>query len=181
MLQELYKSLDTNQPLSKRHKINDFLGFGFRKDDVVLDPLIDRWESSSRQTHARFCWWVDEKFRPYANHALAVGERIRNNGLFQELYESTQKILAEVERPQPHGAAYVTVLQIKAAVVIFAAAVLFRLDTIESLKSGCMSYWYALAAELSRVLAQDQDAAGSEPLINATRDLRLLIEGARTQ
>lgn len=58
----LYESLNTNSPLYKRHSLSNWLGFGLRKDDLALDPFMDRWEKADCQTISRFHWWDSSPF-----------------------------------------------------------------------------------------------------------------------
>jgi len=175
----LYKSLDTNSPLYKRHSLNNWLGFGLRKDDIALDPFMDRWERADRQTMSRFQWWLNGKFRPYINHGCTLSERRLNGEEIDLLIAYSINVLEKIEEIQGNGVGYVTTLEIRAAVVACAAARLFEFRDTPSVglveHDACQNQWYEYAQGLAQKLSAE-GRRGSQELASAMLNLRAIIE-----
>lgn len=117
---EFFDGVDRS--LHKRHEINNFLGFGFRKDDVVLEPLKDRWTDPDNVPLDRLIFWVDNKLSPYVNHWGNPRERVNNNRILQALSGDVQKVIRELNQDlpkDPSGIEYTSISEIKMAVIFF--------------------------------------------------------------
>ncbi len=119
---EFFNGVDRS--LHKRHEINNFLGFGFRKDDVVLEPMKDRWTDPDNVPLDRLIYWVDNKLSPYVNHWGNPMERANNNHILRTLSEDVQKVIRELHQhlpKNPSGVEYTSIYEIKIAVAFLIA------------------------------------------------------------
>lgn len=117
----LFDSIDRSQ--RKRHQINNFLGFGFRKDDVVLEALKDQWTDRDRVPLPRVEYWVNKKFIPYLNHWGSPSDRLENRRIASLLQLDLEHVLKKIHEgnSNPNSAYDVaSVLEIKVAIVLFA-------------------------------------------------------------
>lgn len=108
-----FKSID--QSLRQRHQLNNYLGFGFKKDDIVLDALKDRWTDEDRVPLSRIEFWFNRKFIPYLNHWCSLSERAENKKIATALWLVLDQLLKKIHegRGDDNEA---SVLEIKVAI-----------------------------------------------------------------
>ena len=123
VLSEYYRGIDTS--LYKQHKLNDFLGFGFKKDDIKLEALKDRWTSWDAVPIDRVRYWAERKLAPYSKHGVGISERIAIDEVIDRLNSQVIFLISEVhknETTNPRGIELCSVPEVKTA-VIFSAAI----------------------------------------------------------
>lgn len=173
----LINSLESNAPIAKRHKLNDWLGFGFKKDDLILEPFIDRWERYDSQTISRFHWWLNEKFLPFINHGCSIPIRMLNASEIRTLEESSVKILKNSQEGQ-YG--YLTTVEIRAAVIATAAASSYSCRLSAGIGDNeyqqSQQNWYQLGYQIAEKL-RSSAKPGSVELSSAMINLQAICEG----
>jgi hypothetical protein len=107
--------------LRKRHEVNNFLAFGFRKDDVVLEPMKDRWTDAESVPLARLNFWVNNKLLQYLNHWASIPERSANNEILSLLCSDVEEVLRKLHKDlpkDPSGIEYASIYEIKMAIAL---------------------------------------------------------------
>jgi len=107
-----FESIDKS--LRQRHQLNNYLGFGFRKDDVVLDALKDRWTDEDHVPLSRLEFWFNRKFIPYLNHWCSLSERSENRRIATALWFDLDQLLRKIHDCRDDCEA--SVLEIKVAI-----------------------------------------------------------------
>jgi hypothetical protein len=172
ILVEVYKSLETNEALAKSHKLNDFLGFGLRKDDLRLQPFIDRWENPDNQSHDRLVGWINVHVRPYVNHAKSLSIRALQNAVLDDLIAGTKGMLTKLERPNGRGSGSVTLQHIQAAVVLTSAQLIARFPKeLEPNRGVYIVHWHNCALRLSLKLESQISFDVERELVDVTESL----------
>lgn len=178
----IHDSLERNEPITKRHKLNDFLGFGLRKDDVCLNPFMDNFERWHHQTHSLFSAWVNTRVRPYVNHAESLETRRLQNAVLEDLVNGAGQILKHVEQPYNSEQMRVTSLQIHASVIVAAAALIARFSSsLEPNRSTYLLFWYNAGLRISYKLQAQATSDADREFIAVARDLQSVIEASSSQ
>lgn len=113
-----------DRSLSKRHEINNFLAFGFRKDDVVLNALKDRWTDAESVPLQQLNYWVDNKLSLYLNHWSGISERVENNQILHFICSGVENVIRESHQDSPKdpsGNEYTSIHEIKVAIALIIA------------------------------------------------------------
>ena len=111
-----------DRPLRKRHEINNFLAFGFRKDDVILEALIDRWTDAEEVPLSRLNYWAKNKLLPYLNHWGSFFERAEKDQIvhiFSSGVEEMIRMLHQDLPKDPTDIEYTSIWEIKVAIALF--------------------------------------------------------------
>ena len=119
-LSQLHSLIDPQEQedTRKRHWLNDFLGFGFSKEDIVLPKLIDQWTDPNRIALSTFLYWVEHKLYPFVAHNDNILEKRKHKNTLIFLSGQVEKIIKTTDI-QNRGEHFITnVDELKATIVI---------------------------------------------------------------
>lgn len=167
----------------KRHELNNHLSFGFRKDDVVLWALNDRWTNENEVVLEQLKFWMTKKLGPYLNHWESFPNRIKNDQIIRFMIEDLDMITRSLHQDYPKDPHLVcaSIHEIKISVIFILMCYIVNNKGTSIPKQYAiteLNYWKSRADEIVKNLFGDLNIPIEhqyKPLIRLVNEVNKIV------